>query len=108
MTRVSFLLGFLLTFPALAESTITVASDGSGQFKSVQAAIDSVPANNKERTVTQSKPGTYKERIVVPKDKPMITFRGEDASKTILTYNWSAITEDKGKKVGTSGSCSTL
>src|SRR5439155_18796859 len=93
---------------ARADSTITVAADGSGQFKTVQSAVESVPAGNKARIVIQIKPGTYKERIIVPKNKPMITFRGEDAAKTILTWDWSANTEVDGKKVGTSGSCSTL
>src|SRR6185436_13614755 len=93
MTRLA--LGFLLTSfaSALAGTTITVAPDRSAQFKTVQAAVDSVPANNKERIVIHIAPGTYKERIIVPKDKPLITFQGDDAKTTILTYDWSANTE---------------
>jgi pectinesterase len=98
----------LLCVATRAGTTTTVAADGSGQFKTVQAAVDSVPANNAQRVVIQIKPGTYKERIQVPREKPQITFRGEDAKTTVLTYDWSANTESNGKKVGTSGSCSTL
>jgi pectinesterase len=96
--------------PALADKAITVAPSGA-DFKTVQAAVDSVPADNKERVVIHIQPGTYKERIIIPREKPMITFLGEgsDPSKTILTYDWSANSVGPdGKKVGTSGSCSTL
>jgi pectinesterase len=96
-----------------AERMITVAADGSGQFTSVQAAVDSVPVNNPERVVIHIKPGTYKERITVPQDKPFITFRGQDPNTTILTYNWTAYTKDPNapdpnKNVGTGGSSSTF
>ncbi len=38
---------------------ITVAADGSGDFKSVQAAIDSIPKTNTERKIIFIKNGTY-------------------------------------------------
>ncbi len=103
----------LAAWAGAAEQTITVAADGSGQFTSVQAAVDSVPAKNSERVVILIKPGTYKERITVPKNKPFITFRGQDPNTTILTYDWSANTkdpnaEDPNKTVGTTGSSSTF
>jgi pectinesterase len=90
---------------------LTVAADGSGQFKTVQAAIDAAPANSKTRVVIQIKPGTYKERLNIPKEKPMLTFQGggDDPTTTVLTYDWSANTPGPGgKNVGTSGSSSTL
>jgi pectinesterase len=90
---------------------ITVAADGSGDFKTVQAAVDSIPANNSERRVILIKPGTYKERIVVPKEKPLITIRGTDSdpAKTVLTNDWNASYTPPAatRPVGTSGSAST-
>ena len=89
--------------------TLTVAADGSGQFVTVQAAVDAVPANNAQRVVIEIKPGTYKEHIVVPKDKPFITFRGEDAATTILTDDKNVnATDSAGVKLKTPDSSSTL
>lgn len=89
--------------------TLTVAADGSGDYATVQAAINAVPSNNRQRVTIHIKPGTYQEKIVVPLDRPCITFRGDDATRTILTWHFNAKSKDaSGKEVGTSGSCSTL
>ncbi|CAN1185898.1 Probable pectinesterase 68 [Linum perenne] len=55
---------------------ITVDVNGSGQFRSVQAAIDSVPENNDENVVVRLSPGVYVEKVVVPATKPYITLEG--------------------------------
>lgn len=93
-----------------AAATITVAADGSGDFKTVQAAIDSVPEKNKQPVTIRIKPGTYKERVRVPKDKPYVTLLGDDPKATILTYDLHAksVLPGQPKEVGTRGSCSTL
>ena len=39
---------------------IVVAPDGNGQFKTVQAAVDSIPDNNLQWRVILIKPGTYR------------------------------------------------
>jgi pectinesterase len=109
----------LLLFPVTALSakpqaakTVVVASDGSGDFETVQAAIDAVPDGNKDHIVIHIKPGTYKERVTIPKEKSFVTLRGDDAKTTILTWHWNAKQKDpassEGKEVGTSGSYSTL
>ena len=67
--------------------TITVAPDGSGDCKTVQEAIAQVPDNRPERTVIRLKPGIYQGQIVVPKEKSPVTFHGDDAKTTILTYD---------------------
>ena len=66
------------------------AADGSGDFKTVQQAVDHVPDNNNQPVVIQIKPGVYQEQIRVSAGKRHITFRGEDPHKTILTYRLSA------------------
>jgi len=94
---------------AAAEHAIIVAADGSGKFRTVQAAVDSVPDRNHERAVIVIKPGVYKERITVSQRKPYITFRGEEAEKTVLTFDCSANkTGPDGKPFGTSGSPSVF
>ena len=67
-----------------------VAQDGSGDFITVQAAIDAVPAYRKKRTTIFIKNGIYKEKPVVPANKQLVSFIGENAEKTILTYgDWA-------------------
>ncbi|HET7288596.1 MAG TPA: pectinesterase family protein, partial [Pyrinomonadaceae bacterium] len=69
---------------------IVVAADGSGDFKTVQQALDHVPENNNRTVVIRIKPGVYHEQIRVSAGKSHITFRGEDPLKTILTFKLSA------------------
>ena len=64
---------------------ITVAKDGSGDFSSVQAAINSVPKENTEPITIFVKSGTYTELLTI--DRPYITLEGEEVTSTILSYN---------------------
>src|SRR5437764_5562953 len=88
MLRITGLVGtFVSCVAATAGSkSITVAGDGSGDFKSVQEAVAAVPEKSADRTVIHIKPGTYQGPVVVPKGKTNITFEGEDAKTTVLTY----------------------
>lgn len=88
---------------------IVVAPDGSGQFKTVQAAIDSIPDNNAEWQLLVIKPGTYRERVLINEKKTFVILRGEDkeAGRTLLTYNRYAGMDDPeapGHKLGPNGS----
>lgn len=67
--------------------TITVAADGSGDFKTVQEAIAAAPEKSTEATVIHLQPGTYQGPVVVPKAKPHLTLQGDDAAITIITYD---------------------
>jgi pectinesterase len=66
--------------------TITIAEDGSGDFRTVQEAVAAVANNSAERTIIHIKPGTYQGQIIVPAQKSKVTFEGKEAGKTILTY----------------------
>lgn len=70
--------------PASAQD-LAVALDGSGDFCSVQGAIDFVPLGNTERVTITVRPGVYRE-IVEILDKDMVTLRGEDRDTTIISY----------------------
>src|SRR5688572_29060733 len=84
---VSFILLVTMAMYAGAQSTITVAKDGSGQYTSVQAALDAVPTGNNKPITIRIKKGIYKEVIVVDARKNFIRLVGEDKNNTILTYN---------------------
>jgi pectinesterase len=82
-------------------SRITVAADGSGDYKTVQDAVDAVRVSMPPTTI-HIKPGTYKGTIRVPNNKPLLTFEGEDAKTTILTGGLGAKMKDSGgKELGT-------
>ena len=70
-----------------AQVSITVAPDGSGHFKTVQAALNSVPEGNKKPVTIFVKPGVYKEVIIVDATKNFIRLKGTDAKNTIITYD---------------------
>jgi len=92
------------------QTDITVALDGSGQFKTVQEAIMSVPAGSETNPVViHIKPGVYKELIYIQHEKRFFRLVGGDAAKTILTYDLHAnIMGKDGKPIGTFRTPSTL
>lgn len=81
-------LTLLLAAGTVAQKRIVVAPDNSGDFKTIQEAIDSVPDNNKSRVVIKIKPGVYREQIRI--SKPFINLLGEDAHQTVITHKLSA------------------
>lgn len=87
--RILILVAALAGCPAVMAANLTVAADGSGDVKTVQEAIARVPENNAKRFVIAIKPGTYKEQIRVPANKPYISFVGTDAKTTVLTFSLS-------------------
>ena len=92
--------------PYVRHYDFVVAKDGSGDFLSVQEAINAVPDFRKNvRTTILVKRGVYKEKIVMPASKINLSLIGEDGS--VLSYDDYA---DKlncfGEKTGTSGSAS--
>ncbi|WP_405735038.1 pectinesterase family protein [Streptomyces sp. NBC_00028] len=93
---------------AAAATTLTVAKDGSGQYTTVQAAVNAVPANNASRVVIQVKPGTYRELVKVPSNKPHVTIQGTGGSRkdTVIVYNNASGTPkpDGSGTYGTGGS----
>ncbi len=86
-----------------AQTSLYVAADGSGQFKSVQAAIMSVPAGSVDNPVLiHIKPGVYNEAIYIQHEKQFFRLIGGDPEKTILTYNfYASMPGPDGKPIGT-------
>lgn len=98
---------FILTALELAKSSphIVVAKDGSGDFKTLQAAIDAVPDYRKTRTIIHVKPGVYREKVLIPSSKELLSIIGTDAHNTVVTYNDYAGKKNAwGENLGTSGS----
>ena len=70
--------------PANATNLVVVA-DGSGDFVTVQGAVDSIPLNNTNYTVINIRDGNYVE-IVNISLKHNVTFRGQSRAGTIVGY----------------------
>ena len=70
---------------------VVVVADGSGDFKTIQNAIDHAPTvTGSQRLIIEIRPGTYHERVFVPPDRARVTFLGSDAKSTVITYDMSA------------------
>lgn len=88
-----------------ADYDFVVSGDGSGDFETVQEAINAVPDLRKNETRIFIKNGKYKEKLILPASKTNVTFIGEDVSKTIITYDdYASRTNRFGEEIGTSGS----
>jgi pectinesterase len=82
---------------------LTVAADGSAKYKTVQEAVMAVPAGTAESPVViRVKPGTYKELVYIQREKRFFRLIGEDASKTVITFDLNANLKGlDGKPIGT-------
>jgi pectin methylesterase-like acyl-CoA thioesterase len=75
--------------PAAGAPRLTVAADGTGDFCTVQGALDFIPEGNAAPVTIFVKRGTYTE-IVAFAHKDNVTLRGEDRKETVLAYANSA------------------
>jgi pectinesterase len=66
---------------------IIVAKDGSGNYATMQAAINAVPDNGTDRTFVYVKKGVYNEKVTIPATKINLSLIGQDSSNTIISYN---------------------
>ena len=67
-----------------------MAADGSGDFATVQGAIDFVPTANAVRRLIFIRRGFYQELVHVS-NKPLLTLHGEDRRETIIAYANNAV-----------------
>ncbi|XEC94554.1 pectate lyase [Paenibacillus tarimensis] len=86
---------------------VVVAKDGSGDFTTVQAAIEAAPSGSSKRHVIFIKDGEYREKLTVHSVKSNLSFVGESQENTVLVYNDNANTlGPDGTPMGTSNSSS--
>lgn len=87
-------LGLLLLLVAISgtwaqerQDTIVVSRDGTGNFRTLQEAIESARAFMDYTVTIYVKNGVYKEKVIVPSWVENIDIIGEDRDKTIITYD---------------------
>lgn len=90
--------------PYIRKYDFVVAQDGSGDFFTIQEAINAVPDFRKEgRTTILIRKGNYKEKLIVPESKIYVSLIGEDGAT--LTYDdYATKTNIFGEDKSTSGS----
>ena len=67
--------------------TIIVARDGTGEFRTVDEAIEVCRAFMDYHKVIYIKKGIYKEKLIIPQWLQNIELCGEDRDETIITYD---------------------
>lgn len=83
-----------------------VAKDGSGDFFTVQEAVNAVPDFRKEgRTTILVRPGVYKEKLIVPECKINVSLIGQDGA-VISGDDYASKKNRFGENMSTSGSSS--
>ncbi|KAJ4801801.1 Pectinesterase [Rhynchospora pubera] len=70
---------------------VVVAQDGSGKFKSIQAAINAAPEMARKKYVIRVKKGVYREYVEVPKTKWNLMLVGDGMGVTIITGNHNVV-----------------
>jgi pectinesterase len=63
---------------------LTVAADGTGDFRTIQDALDSLPRDNRERRIVFIKDGVYHEKIRIA--LPFVTLRGQSRAGTRIEF----------------------
>ncbi len=71
--------------PAVVAARITVAADGTGDFCTVQGALDSIPDGSTAPVTVFVRKGTYRE-IIFFTNKHGVTILGEDRRETVIAY----------------------
>ncbi|GJX18719.1 pectinesterase/pectinesterase inhibitor U1 [Tanacetum coccineum] len=64
---------------------VVVAADGSGNYRTVAAAVAAAPSKSSTRYVIRIKAGVYRENVEVPSSKTNIMFMGDGRKNTIIT-----------------------
>lgn len=80
---------FLFSLPLLAQNyDLVVAKDGSGDFTTIQDAINAIrdyKPEGRQRILVRK--GVYEEKVIVPSYKTNISLIGEDQMSTILVWH---------------------
>ena len=67
---------------------VVVAKDGSGDYTSLQAAIDAAPVCSAQRFVIYIRNGVYdEEKLIIPEGKENISFVGESRDGAVISYH---------------------
>ncbi|KAL7137573.1 hypothetical protein ABFS83_10G101700 [Erythranthe nasuta] len=69
---------------------------GSGDFTSIQAAIDSLPLVNQNKVLIDVHQGIYIEKVIIPSTKAYIKIQGAGAENTVVQWGDTASSQPSG------------
>ncbi|HJQ37495.1 MAG TPA: pectinesterase family protein [Thermoanaerobaculia bacterium] len=80
-------------FEPAENASLVVAQDGSGDFRTIQEAVDTIPAGNDEWQIILIRNGVYREKVLLAKS--YVALVGEDREQTRIEFaelrrNWRA------------------
>jgi pectinesterase len=82
-----FCCGSLCAQPVTYPSSFRVAQDGSGDYKTIQEAINAVRDLSQQQVTIFIKKGIYHEKLTIPTWKTNISLVGESRDSTIISWN---------------------
>lgn len=85
LTLAQLLPGLLNAQPQKYPSSFTVAQDGSGDFKTIQEAVNAVRDLSQQQVKIFIKDGIYHEKLIIPSWKTKISLIGESRERTIIS-----------------------
>lgn len=95
--------------PATAQAPLTVSSDGRGDYRSVQAAVDAAVDAGTAATI-RVRAGSYREALDIPAGAPPLHLLGDDARNTVIVFDNHASRHNplSGQPFGTFGSATVF
>ena len=73
--------------PTSYPSSFTVAQDGTGNFRTIQEAVNAVRDLSQQWVTIHIRKGVYHEKVVIPSWKTMIRLVGESRDSTIIQWD---------------------
>jgi pectinesterase len=69
------------------KKVLTVAQDGTGDYRTLTDAMEGIRAFMDYTVTVHIKPGIYKEKVIVPSWLQNVDIEGEDAARTVITWD---------------------
>ncbi|KAK4782160.1 hypothetical protein SAY86_016262 [Trapa natans] len=90
------LLDWKLRYAEANKIEVTVSQDGTGDYSSINEALDGIPIFNRRRVIISIKPGVYREKISISRALPFVTFQGDPLDPPTITGNDTASVAGRG------------
>jgi pectin methylesterase-like acyl-CoA thioesterase len=87
-----------------SNANTVVAKDGSGNYTTIQEAINAAPANSTTPWIIYIRNGKYVEKVNIPSNKPFIHLVGQSVANTIISWDSYSGKIENGVTIGTSTS----
>ncbi|XP_022852275.1 pectinesterase-like isoform X2 [Olea europaea var. sylvestris] len=70
---------------------VTVAADGSGNYRTISSAVAAAPERSTRRYIIRIRAGVYRENVEIPRRKTNLMFVGDGRMTTIITASLNVV-----------------